>query len=122
MNLFRGASQRVAVAVMMLALAGAAFPQSGKKGEIKERTVEGVVIDSNGNPVPKAIVQLKNVRTQQIRSFIAQEKGDFFFSGLNPDVDYEIRAEADGASSPTKTLSAYDGRKSFIVTLKLNKQ
>jgi hypothetical protein len=118
----RRAFQRLSIGVLMLALAGAAFPQSGKKGEAKERTVEGTVIDSAGKAVPRAIVQLKNVRTQQIRSFIAQDKGDFFFNGLNPDIDYEVRAEADGASSPTKTLSSYDGRKAFIVTLKLAKQ
>src|SRR5277367_4113935 len=115
MNFSRGA-------FLLLMLAGAASSQSPKKGETKERTVEGVVIDSSGKPVPRAIVQLKNVRTQQIRSFIAQDKGDFFFSGLNPDIDYEIRAESDGASSATKTLSSYDGRKAFIVTLKLSKQ
>jgi hypothetical protein len=118
----RRAFQRLSIAVLMLALAGAAFPQSSKKGEAKERTVEGTVIDSAGKAVPRAIVQLKNVRTQQIRSFIAQDKGDFFFNGLNPDIDYEVRAEADGASSATKTLSSYDGRKAFIVTLKLTKQ
>jgi hypothetical protein len=122
MNLLRGAFRRGALAVLMLALAGAGFSQqTGKKGELKERTVEGIVIDSNGKPVPRAIVQLKNVRTAQIRSFIAQDKGDFFFSGLNPDIDYEIRAEADGNASPTRTLSSYDGRKAFIVTLKLAK-
>jgi hypothetical protein len=82
--------------------------------------VEGTVIDGTGKPVPRAIVQLKNVRTAQIRSFIAQDKGDFFFNGLSPDVDYEIRAEADGNSSQTKTLSSYDGRKQFTVTLKLS--
>jgi hypothetical protein len=118
----RRAFQRLSIAVLMLALTGAAFPQAGKKGEAKERTVEGTVVDSAGKAVPRAIVQLKNVRTQQIRSFIAQDKGDFFFNGLNPDIDYEVRAEADGASSATKTLSSYDGRKAFIVTLKLTKQ
>jgi hypothetical protein len=121
MNHFKGAFQRVALAVLMLALVGAAFSQSTKKGEPKERTVDGIVVDGSGKPVPRAIVQLKNVRTAQIRSFIAQDKGDFFFSGLNPDVDYEIRAELDGNSSPTKTLSSYDGRKAFTITLKLAK-
>jgi len=122
MNLLRGAFQRGALAVLMLAMAGFAFSeQTGKKGEIKERTVEGIVIDNNGKPVPRAIVQLKNVRTAQIISFIAQDKGDFFFSALNPDIDYEIRAESDGHASPTRTLSSYDGRKAFIVTLKLAK-
>ena len=109
----------------LFALAGmAAVPavaQSGKKGEAKERTVEGTVIDAAGKPVPRAIVQLKNVRTAQIRSFIAQDKGEFFFSGLNPDIDYEVRAESDGNSSQTKTLSSYDSRARFIVVLKLSK-
>jgi hypothetical protein len=123
MKITRIAFQRLAFGLFMLVLAGHAFPQSSKKGaDTKERTVQGFVIDASGKPVPRAIVQLKNTRTQQIRSFIAQDKGDFFFNGLNPDVDYEVRAELDGLSSPTRTLSSYDGRKEFIVTLKLAKQ
>ncbi len=114
-------SRRGVLLCAVLALAGATFAQTPKKGEPQERTVEGTVIDAAGKPVPRAIVQLKNTRTQQIRSFIAQDKGDFFFGGLNPDIDYEVRAEADGASSATRTLSSYDGRKAFIVTLKLTK-
>lgn len=115
-----------AAGILVLALTGAAaggaFAQSTKKNsEPKERTVQGTVTDASGAPVPRAIVQLKNTRTQQIRSFIAQDKGDFFFNGLNPDIDYEIRAEANGASSPTRTLSSYDGRKQFTVNLKLSK-
>jgi Carboxypeptidase regulatory-like domain len=122
MNFTRIGLARIASVMLLLALTGIASPQSGKKdGESKERTVQGFVIDASGKPVPHAIVQLKNTRTQQIRSFIAQDKGDFFFNGLNPDVDYEVRAEADGNSSATRTLSSYDGRKQFIVTLKLNK-
>jgi hypothetical protein len=121
MNYSKGPNRRVALVVLMLGLPSAAFSQQNRKGDTKERTVEGTVVDSNGKPVPRAIVQLKNVRTAQIRSFIAQDKGDFFFNGLNPDIDYEIRAELDGNSSPTRTLSSYDGRKSFTVTLKLSK-
>jgi hypothetical protein len=115
-----------AVGILVLILTGAAaagaYAQSAKKNaQPKERTVQGTVTDASGNPVPRAIVQLKNTRTQQIRSFIAQDKGDFFFNGLNPDIDYEIRAEANGTSSATKTLSSYDGRKEFTIILKLNK-
>jgi hypothetical protein len=121
MNSLLVSSRRVAAMLMILALTGSAFGQPGKKNEVKERTVAGTVVDAGGNAVRGAIVQLKNVRTAQIRSFIAQEKGDFFFSGLNPDIDYEVRAEAEGISSATKTLSSYDGRKQFSVTLKLSK-
>ncbi len=121
MTISRLSLQRAALVVLVLALAGAAWAQSSKKGEVKERTVAGTVVDASGNPVPRAIVQLKNLRTQQIRSFIAQDKGDFFFNGLNPDIDYEVRAEAVGSSSPTRTLSSYDSRKQFTVVLKLTK-
>jgi hypothetical protein len=121
MNLFRGAFRCTAFAVLMLALGSAAFPQTSKKGELKERTVDGMVVDHDGKPVNRAVVQLKNVRTAQIRSYITEEKGSFSFNGLNPDIDYEIRADLDGNSSPTKTLSSYDGRKAFTVTLKLAK-
>jgi hypothetical protein len=99
-----------------------AFAQSSKKGaDTKERTVQGVVQDAEGKPAPGAIVQLKNTRTQQIRSFIAKDNGEYFFNGLSSDVDYELRADANNASSPTKTLSSYDGRKQATLNLKLNK-
>jgi hypothetical protein len=112
----------LAVAILAIALAGSASAQFSKKAqEPKERTVEGVVSDAAGAPVPNAVVQLTNTRNQQIRSFIAKEKGDYYFNGLSPDVDYTLRAEFNGASSPLKTLSAYDSRKQAVINLKLNK-
>lgn len=96
--------------------------QAHRKGsESKERTVQGIVSDAAGNAVPNAIVQLKDTRTQQIRSFIAKEEGKYFFNGLSTDVDYELRADANGVSSGTKTLSSYDGRKEAVINLKLSK-
>ncbi len=96
--------------------------QAHQKGtDSKERTVQGTVSDAGGSVVPNAIVQLKDTRTQQIRSFIAKEQGTYFFNGLSTDVDYELRADANGVSSGTKTLSSYDGRKQAIINLKLAK-
>jgi hypothetical protein len=111
-----------AVALLMIAIAGIATAQSSKKGvDTKERTVQGTVQDADGKPVTGAIVQLKNTRTQQIRSFIAKENGEYFFNGLSSDVDYELRADANNASSPTKTLSSFDSRKQAVINLKLSK-
>jgi hypothetical protein len=83
--------------------------------------VSGTVTDGSGAVVPGAVVQLTNTRNQQIRSFIAKDKGDFYFNGLSPDVDYTLRAEANGASSSTKTLSSYTSGKQMVINLKLNK-
>jgi hypothetical protein len=39
---------------------------------------------------------------------------------LSPDVDYELKADYQGASSSTKTLSTFDSRKTATINLKLN--
>ena len=98
----------------------AGFALGQKKGkEPQEKSVSGVVTDASGSPVPGAVVQLKNMKTLQIRSFIAKEMGEYFFMGLATDVDYEIKADANGKSSGTKTLSLFDSHAEAKVNLQL---
>lgn len=108
-----------AVMVCLLTL-GTAIAQN-KKQDSNTRTVEGVVTDENDQPAAKAIVQLKDTKTLQVRSFITQEDGRYHFAGLSTNVDYELRAERNGLSSPTKTLSVFDDRKKPTINLKLRK-
>jgi hypothetical protein len=84
--------------------------------------VSGIVTTPEDAPVAGAVVQLKNVKTLQIRSFITKESGQYFFHGLSPDVDYELKADHSGASSGSKTLSSFDSRKEAVINLKLNKK
>jgi hypothetical protein len=37
-------------------------------------------------------------------------------------VDYELRADFQGMSSSTKTMSSFDSRKAVTINLKLNKK
>ena len=106
------------VAMLVLALASAAFGQKKSK-QPTERSVSGVVTDAGGNPVPNAIVQLKNLKTLQVRSFIAKDTGEYFFMGLALDTDYELKAESNGKSSATRTLSSLDGRTEVKINLQL---
>ena len=93
-----------------------------KKGEdTNTRSVEGLVTNAAETPVDGAVVQLKNTKTLQIRSFITKEQGTYYFHGLSPDVDYELKADYQGASSPNKTLSSFDNRKKAVINLKLSK-
>jgi len=62
-------------------------------------TVQGTVTDSKENPVNGAVVYIKNSKTLQIRSFITKEQGAYYFHSLSPDVDYELHAESNGATS-----------------------
>ncbi len=52
-----------------------------KKGEAATRTVQGTVADAEEKPITGAVVQLKDMRTLQVRSFISQENGAYHFSG-----------------------------------------
>lgn len=114
--------QRIALAIAVSVLAcGVVFAQFKKHHDSNTRDVEGTVFDSADNPVPKAIVQLKDTKTLNVRSFITQDDGTYHFSGLSTNVDYELKAEHNGASSPTKTLSVFDSRKTVTLNLKLNK-
>jgi hypothetical protein len=92
------------------------------KHEAQLRTVHGVILDKSENPVPNAVVFLKNVRNNAVRSSIADTEGNYRFSGLDPNVDYEVHAEKDDAKSVTRTVSSFDGRKDINLNLKLDKK
>ncbi|MDQ2898369.1 MAG: carboxypeptidase-like regulatory domain-containing protein, partial [Acidobacteriota bacterium] len=87
-------SSYVATLSLAMVLVAGAFAQAPKKGEEGNvRAVQGIVSDANGSVVNGAVVQLKNTKTLQIRSFITKEHGDYYFNGLSPDVDYELKAD-----------------------------
>jgi carboxypeptidase family protein len=106
-----------AVVCALLLLAGAAPAKKDENANI--RSVQGVVNNAQGQAVNGAVVQLKNTKTLQIRSFITRDNGAYYFHGLSTDVDYELRADFDGASSSARTLSSFDNRKEPVVNLKL---
>ena len=91
-----------------------------KKGADQTRSVQGTVTVADDSPAIGAVVQLKNTKTLQIRSFITKEDGTYHFYDLSPDIDYELKADYQGASSNTKTLSSFDSRKQTVLNLKLN--
>jgi Carboxypeptidase regulatory-like domain len=85
------------------------------------RTVHGAILDKAENPVASAVVYLKNVRTLVVKTYIADHAGEYRFSGLDPNVDYEIHAEDDKMMSNTRTVSSFDSRKDIVISLKLDK-
>lgn len=86
------------------------------------RSIEGSVFDKNGQTVSGAIVLLKDTKTLQIRSYIAQSSGHYHFYGLSTDINYELRAQANGLTSKTKTVSVFDSHKVVKLNLKLSKK
>jgi hypothetical protein len=92
------------------------------RGEALTRSIEGTVLSKEGVAVSGAIVLLKDSKTLQVRSYIAQGDGKYHFFGLSTDVNYELRAQANGMTSPTKTVSVFDSHNLVKLDLKLKKQ
>jgi Carboxypeptidase regulatory-like domain len=83
------------------------------------RVLTGQVTNRSDTPLPQAIVYLKNTKTLTVRTFITDDKGNYRFPELSPDVDYQIYAEFSGARSETRTLSSFDSRPHAVINLKV---
>ncbi len=104
-----------------LLCASLGMAQSKKKGSDDEsRTVQGTVTMTDGTLATGAEVQLKNTKTLQVRSYVTQKDGTYFFHGLNSNTDYEVKAQVSGVWSSTRTVSSYDSRKDVRLDLKIN--
>ena len=112
------------IAAALAAPAGVAQTSGKKNQQNSTRTVQGTVTNAENGIVTGAVVQLKNLKTLQIRSYITQQDGIYHFNELSPDIDYELRADdkATGTSSKTHTLSSFDSRKEARIDLKLQKK
>ena len=92
------------------------------KKEAQLRTVHGLVSDKSDNPLAGSVVFLKNTRTNAVRSSFADDQGQYRFSGLDPNTDYEVHAEFQGAKSPVRSVTSLDSRKEIILNLKIDKK
>jgi len=118
----RASSAVLVVLAVAVLLAPAVSGQRNKSEDQNVRSVEGVVEDPLGNLVEGAVVQLKNAKTLQVRSFITQREGNYYFHGLSPDVEYELKAEYKNMSSPVRRLTVFDNRRKAIINLRLASQ
>lgn len=116
----------IAAVCMVFGLAHTALsvPQDKqeKKREAQLKTVHGSVLDAKENSEPSSVVYLKNLKTQAVQTYIADDSGKYRFSGLDPNVDYEIHAEHGDLMSGTREISNFDSRKDLEMTLKLDKK
>ena len=80
------------------------------------------MLDSDKQPISQAIVLLKDTKTLQVRSYIAQSDGRYHFFGLSTDINYQVRAESKGLTSKTKLVSVFDSHHIVKLNLKVYKK
>jgi hypothetical protein len=93
-----------------------------KKRSSQLKTVRGVVQDKSDNPVQSAVVFLKDTHSNQVRSNITNDQGEYRFSGLDPNAEYELYAEKEGAKSQIRNISSFESRTDIVLNLKLQQR
>ncbi len=116
------ARQRICCVAVALSLLAAVAMAQDKKREAQLRTVRGVVTDKSDTLLSGSVVFLKNMRTNSVRSSYTDDSGSYRFSGLDPNADYELHAEKEGAKSATRTISSFDSRKDIVLNLKIDRK
>jgi hypothetical protein len=106
----------------MLSVQAMALAQKSEKGDLNTRSVAGVVTDTDGRFIAGAVVHLENTKTLQVRSYITKDDGSYSFYGLSPNVEYQLKADYQGATSDTKKIDVFVSDKKVVRNLKLNKK
>lgn len=107
----------IAAFVCLLAAPLSSFAQ---KSAPRVRVAEGKVVNKEGEPIGGAVVYLKNSRSNAVRTYIADEQGQYRFGELSQDTDYEIWAESNTVRSKSRTISSFDNENKFYFVLKVN--
>ncbi len=108
-----------AIVACILVLA-APLTAVAQKNAPRNRIAEGKVVNKDGEPIGGAVVYLKNTRSNAIRTFIADEQGQYRFGELSQDTDYEIWAESNTVRSKSRQISSFDNENKFYFVLKVN--
>ena len=126
MNHIRYGARILVLLAVVLVLSTSLLAQRKSREERREeasaRAVQGLVTGKDDQPVSGAVVQLKDMRTLQIRSYITQSDGAYHFSGLRMDIEYQVSARSGEETAGPRTLSVFDTRKDAVMNLKLEKK
>jgi hypothetical protein len=113
-------TKRTASLILMFLLAFTAMTLLAQKPKTpKERTISGIVTDAAGNAIPGAVVQLENLKTLQVRSFITKDKGDYIFQNLSMEVDWRLKAQSGGKESAPRTVSTFDSHPELTINFQV---
>jgi hypothetical protein len=86
----------------------------------QRRAVHGFVRDQDGRAIRAAGVQLKDLRTLEIRTYLTDGDGLYNFSTLNPEADYQLKAVYEGRFSEERIIDRFASAPDVTVNLRID--
>jgi hypothetical protein len=84
-----------------------------------ERVIRVVARDEAGKPVARANITMKEVASGKIETRQTLETGEYVFTKLSRNVDYEFVAESGGKKSPPRKISQYLPNQAVSIDLRI---
>ncbi len=79
------------------------------------RNLSGTITDTGHEPIRNAVVELRNVATGEVVTYITDKSGHYNFKRLNGNVDYEVWVLFRGIRSPTRSISKFDSHLTKVI-------
>ena len=105
-------------ATLLLVPAGSAQKHKHPRRAAVELVAAGKVL-RDGAPIEGAVVYLENPKSLAIKSYLTAPNGEFHFSNISPQTDFEVWAEQNGVQSKHKFISQFSSHTKFVFVLKL---
>ena len=84
-----------------------------------QREIRGTVMDRDGEPLRGAVVQLKDLTSLEVRSYITPRNGAYKFHGLYTETDYELRVQYRGKFTRPKRVSRLSSHRDVNVNFRV---
>jgi hypothetical protein len=101
----------------LVALAFLITASTGRPAKEPSWNVGGTVTDGRGEPLSRAVVQLKNLSSLLITSCVTDREGQYHFNELQSNADHEISAHFRTKWSKVEYLSRFDAKPNEVKNL-----
>src|SRR5215471_6805889 len=119
-----GALQKATSMLLLSVLAGgwvlvvSASGQSTENASSKTGSIVGTVVDTGGDPIPKATVVLRGLAVDRVTA-VTKDDGSYAFHDLKPGIAYEITVTAEGFAGWSSSVTIEPGQDKTLADIKL---
>jgi Carboxypeptidase regulatory-like domain len=119
LHLMQSRVQLIAAVVAMIALVSMCASGFPLKKKVISRTVTGIVLDKDDNPISGAVVEMTDEQTGKKLDSYTGDDGRYVFADRGAHRDYKLKATYKGESSEVRTASSFDDSNKIILNLRI---